>query len=182
MANLLLSTLWSIAASTTSNRPESLSAPSPTPWTGLHCGVTSLSPLQPPSCPTAARVSLRRWDHGPPWRRQGGPPGCRSLWPVCRRWWERREAVERRCDPGSGPPAILFGVTLTAARRRRRPVALETSTLAATLFSAVRTAWQPWGDPVSRPPAVQFGVTLLAARLKCCAAAVLFSPAPCLWH
>jgi len=61
-------------------------------------------------------------------------------------------------------------------------VALETSTLAATLFSAVRTAWQPWGDPVSRPPAVQFGVTLLAARLKCCAAAVLFSPAPCLWH
>ena len=121
MANLLLSTLWSIAASTTSNRPESLSAPSPTPWTGLHCGVTSLSPLQPPSCPTAARVSLRRWDHGPPWRRQGGPPGCRSLWPVCRRWWERREAVERRCDPGSGPPAVQFGVTLAAARRRPPP-------------------------------------------------------------
>ena len=75
--------------------------------------------------------------------------------------------MERRCDPGGGPPAVHFGVTLTAARRRRRPVALETSTLAATLSSTVRTACQPWGDPGSGPPAVQFGVTLLAARLKC---------------
>ena len=61
-------------------------------------------------------------------------------------------------------------------------MALETSTLAATLSSTVGTSWQPWGDPGSGPPAIQFGVTLAAAHQKCCAAAVLFPPTPCLWH
>jgi hypothetical protein len=60
--------------------------------------------------------------------------------------------VERRGDPGTGPPAVHFGVTLSAAGR---PLATEASTRAATLSSTVHTTGQAGGDPVLHRPAVQ---------------------------
>ena len=84
--------------------------------------------------------------------------------------------MERRGDPGTGPPAVNFGVTLSAAGR---PLATEASTRAATLSSTVQTTGQAGGDPDLHRPAVQPGVTLPSAVLKFCAAAAFFSPAPC---
>jgi hypothetical protein len=84
--------------------------------------------------------------------------------------------VGRRGDPGTGPPAVHFGVTLSAAGR---PLAAEASTRVATLSSTVHTTGQTGGDPVLHRPAVQLGVTLPSAVLEFCAAAVFFSLAPC---
>ena len=70
-----------------------------------------------------------------------------------------QEEVGPRGDPGSGPPAKHFGVTLSHARRRPQ----ENPARRRPCPPPARRPWQPWGNPVLRPPAGQKGATLSAA-------------------
>lgn len=179
MAHTTLPITRSLAANTTPKRPQTLLPHSTSPLSGLHRSATSSSPPVSPYRPVAARSSLRRSHPTPPYGPQGGLPGYCRLFEPSRRWWDQEGPLEEKGDPGCGPPAIQFGVTLSAARRRPVVSGPRGPSRAATLSSALRPSWRSRGDPVLRPPPARLGVTLPAARLRCCAAAAFPSQAPC---
>jgi len=157
----------SLAANTTPKRPQTLLPHSTSPLSGLHRSATSSSPPVSPYRPVAARSSLRRSHPTPPYGPQGGLPGYCRLFEPSRRWWDQEGPLEEKGDPGCGPPAIQFGVTLSAARRRPVASGPRGPSRAATLSSALRppatlavtgrpcltpAGRQIGGDPARRPP------------------------------